>query len=203
MAFTHGDIAKVDLHWQVGTIGFAANVFQCKLLQDSPHSLSDVDAATDMAAWMTGIVGPMEPHVVVDVDITSASFYKKSGDDWNLITDLPIVFVPESIGDPLPSGVAALITAYTYQSKTQGKKYFPGMSELAQTAGLWVAGVLAALANSGLAWISGFDSIADPTSHWYPGVWSLKSLDFQSFSPVTIVRDVPAYQRRRKQGVGT
>jgi hypothetical protein len=95
------------------------------------------------------------------------------------------------------------MTAYTYQSKTQGKKYLPGLSELAQTAGLWVAGVLTAMGTSALAWIGGFDSIADPTSHWYPGVWSAKSLSFQSFAPTVIVRDVPAYQRRRKAGVGT
>jgi hypothetical protein len=98
--------------------------------------------------------------------------------------------------------VAALITWNTYVSKVQGKKYFPGMSEGSQTAGLWIATVLSHLASVAVEWISGFNGLTDSDSHWYPGVWSLKTLSFQSFGTSGQIPDVPAYQRRRKAGVG-
>lgn len=202
MSFTHNDICKVDLRWQVGNIGLAVNVFQAKLLQDTPHTVSDLATMTTMGDWMTRILEPMQPDIVVDCDILDCQLYQKVGALWNLVGPCPVVFTPESIGDPLPSGVAALITAYTYVSKVIGKKYLPGLSELGQTAGLWVAGVLSHMLASGVEWISGFDDVADSTSHWYPGVWSLKTVGFQSFAPSVATRDVPAYQRRRKAGVG-
>jgi len=203
MSFTNGDICKVDLRWQVLDIGFAANVFQAFLVQETPHDLSDVTAVTDMAAWITRILAPMEPHVVVTCDVTNILVYKKVGPLWNFVSAAPIVFVPESIGDPLPSGVAALMTAYTDLSRVLGKKYIPGLAEPGQTAGVWIGAVLAAMADSADEWVTHFASLGDPLSEWYPGVYSLKATGFKIFTSEVIVRDIPAYQRRRKAGVGT
>ena len=204
MSFTHGDIAKVDLRWQVGSIGMAANVFQVKLQQASPHAMDDLDVLIDMGGWMTAILAPMEPHIVVSVDIKECQVYKRVGTLWNLVGPAPVIFAAESIGDPLPSGVAALMVAYTAVSKVMGKKYFVGLSETAQTAGLWIGPVLAAMLQSALVWINAFVSVDPPPGGaWYPGVWSLKALGFVPFAAAVSTRDVPAYQRRRKQGVGT
>lgn len=201
--FTHADIVKVDLRWQVGSICMAANIFQCMVSQSTPHSLADFYVMQDMGLWMTDIMAPMAPHIVVSVDVKDCNVYKKVGPLWNLVGPAPVVFVAESIGDPLPSGVAALIVAYTYLSKVMGKKYFVGLSETGQTAGLWISAVLAAMLQSAAIWIAPFQSIGDPTSTYVPGVWSLKSLSFQGFAVHFGTRDVPAYQRRRKEGVGT
>lgn len=201
MSFTNNDIAKVDLRWQVGNIGQACNVFMAQLAQETPHAVADLTVVTALGLWMTAILAPMEPHVVVSCDILDCNVYKKVGPLWNLVGPAVVTFVPESIGDPLPSGVAGLLTAYTTISKVIGKKYLPGLSEVAQTAGLWVVGVLSAMLQSGLNWIGAFN--LDPASEgrMYPGVWSLKTISYQSFLGVG-ARDVPAYQRRRKQGVG-
>lgn len=202
MGFTHNDVMKVDLRWVVEGIGLAANVFQALCTQDSPHVLSDADAIEDARIWIEAILGPMEPHIVVSCDVLDCNVYKKVGPLWNLVGPANVIFAPESIGDPLPSGVAGLIVAYTYLSKVMGKKYIPGLSETGQTAGLWVAGVIAAMLQSAVAWAEYFESVEGATTYWHPGVWSLKSAGFQIFSPTAAVRDVPAYQRRRKAGVG-
>lgn len=202
MSFTHMDIVKCDLRWQIGAIGQAANVFQALCVQNSPHTVADSEVLTDMADWLERILEPLEDHVVVSVDTISANIYKKVGPLWNLVGDVAVAFTPGSIGDPLPSGVAALMTAYTETSKVMGKKYVPGLSETGQTAGLWVAGVLAALATSAVQWVSGFVALNDPLTYWYPGVYSTKALAYKIFQGSAMVRDVPAYQRRRKQGVG-
>lgn len=202
MPFTSLDIAKCDLRWQVGSIGLAVNVFQAMCTQVAPHNLSDLDVVTDMGSWMTDILAPMAPHIVVNCEVLDCNVYKKVGPLWNLVGPAPVIFAPESIGDPLPSGVAALITAYTSTSKVVGKKYLPGLSEVGQTAGLWVVGVLAAMMQSAIVWISAFQSPTDPTSYWVPGLWSLKLGGYTPFATGLSTRDVPAYQRRRKQGVG-
>jgi hypothetical protein len=196
------DIVKCDLRWDVGNIGMAANVFQLLCVQQTPHVLSDVDALIDMADYVTNVLTPMAPHVVVTVDVRDLAVYKKVGALWNLVGNVPIAFTPGSIGDPLPSGVAGLMTAYTDTSKVMGKKYLPGLSETGQTAGLWIANVLSAMLQSGIVWITGFASLNDPLTYWYPGVYSAKTLGFKLFTSAVAVRDVPAYQRRRKQGVG-
>jgi len=204
MPFTHLDIMKVDLRWQVGAIGIAANVFQARMTQATPHNVDDLTVLVDAGAWMTAIMEPMEPHIVVDVDVMGCNVYKKVGPLWNLVGPAPVIFTSASINDPLPSGVAALVTAYTAISKVVGKKYFVGLSEAAQTAGLWVTGVLAAMLQSGIEWISPFlSSDTPPGSAWNPGVWSLKQAGFVTFATALSTRDVPAYQRRRKAGVGT
>lgn len=202
MAFTHNDIVKVDLHWYVSGIGFAANVFQAKMLQDTPHDYLISYVISDMKDWMERILAPIQPDVIVACDVTGASVYQKVGPLWNLLGNASPVFVPTNSDDPLPSGVAALITWNTYVSKVQGKKYFPGMSEARTTAGVWIATVLAHLAATAVEWIAGFDGLSDSTSHWYPGVWSTKALSFQSFGTAGNIPDIPSYQRRRKEGVG-
>lgn len=202
MSFTNGDIAKVDLRYNVGSIGFAVNVFQAVLVQSTPHAIADLDVLTDMGAWITRVLDPMQPHIVVSVDVEDCNVYKKVGPLWNLVGPAPVIFEGLSNGDPLPSGVAALMVAYTDTSKVMGKKYLPGLSEVAQTAGLWVGPVLAAMLQSCLEWVDHFAALSDPTSEWYPGVWSLKAVGFRIFAAHIAARDIPAYQRRRKEGVG-
>jgi len=203
MSFTNLDIMKADLRWQVGSIGFACNVFQAQLAQATPHAIADLTVLTAVGVWLTDLLAPMAPHIVVDCVIDVCQVYKKIGTLWNLVGPAPVIFTPGSIGDPLPSGVAALVTAYTPTSKVIGKKYFPGLSEVGQTAGLWIGGVLSAMMQSGLVWINTFDCDPPSEGRFYPGVWSLKKVAFVGFAPSLSTRDVPAYQRRRKQGVGT
>lgn len=202
MSLTSGDILKVDLHWYASGVGFAANVFQVKILQGTPHPYSEALALIDMKLWMERILSPIQPDVIVSCDVTGASVYQKVGPLWNLIGNVSPTFTPTNADDPLPSGVAALITWNTYVSKVQGKKYFPGMSESRTTAGVWIAGILSHLASVAVAWISGFNAADDADTHFYPGVWSAKMLSFQSFGTAGQIPDVPAYQRRRKTGVG-
>ena len=202
MGFTHLDIAKLDLRWQVGTIGIACNVFQLQCFQSSVEVVPDVDVMTEMGTYMESILTPMAPHIVVSVDVTSLNLYKKQGALWNLVGPCPISFTPSNTDDPEPSGVAALMTAYTAVSKVVGKKYLPGLADTRVTAGLWISAVLAAMLQSGLAWIAPWSMISHTGTSWYPGVWSLKKTGFELFASSIATRDVPAYQRRRKAGVG-
>jgi hypothetical protein len=99
--------------------------------------------------------------------------------------------------------VAALITVYTAISRVQGKKYMPALSEVAASGGVWVAGVISALADCAGEWLTPFLGPSDPTTLYVPGVYSSKTSSFQDFVLETLIKDIPSYQRRRKEGVGT
>lgn len=202
LTWTSQDTCKVRLNWQVGSIGFACNIFEMVMNQQTPHVVQNSDVVADVTGWMEAILTPMEPHVVVDCLVTGADFYKLVAGDWVFAGNAPVDFDPESIGDPLPSGVAALLFAATDQSKVRGRKFVPGLSELAQTASLWVVGVGAALYNSALAWILPFQSGETAgTSYWLPCVVNKSGVPVP-FNGTFRVSTIPAYQRRRKEGVG-
>jgi hypothetical protein len=151
---------------------------------------------------MEAVLSPIEPDVVVDCTILGADFYKLVAGDWVYAgTGMPS-FTPASIGDPLPSGVAALLSLTTEQSKVRGRKYLPGLSELAQTAGEWTLTVLGHLADCILGWFTPFVS-ADPSdSYWLPCVVNKYGVPVP-FNGGLAVSVVPAYQRRRRAGVGS
>jgi hypothetical protein len=151
---------------------------------------------------MTAIILPIKPDIVVPYLIQGSPVYKRVGTLWNYVGEILPDGDGASIGDPLPSGVAALITVATDTSRVMSKKYIPGLSELGQTAGLWVAGVLTHLAAVGLAWRNGHVGTHTTDTSYFPGVWSLKTGGFKLLTGSAEVADVPAYQRRRKAGVG-
>jgi len=203
MTVTNNDILKVDVRYTVSGIGVTANIFQAQVFQVSPHTVTDAYATASMFDWIGRIYLPMVPHIVVTMTDPLVQVYKKVGVFWNLIgSETPTNLDGESIGDPLPSGVALLTTVLTDTSKVQGKKYIGGLSETGITAGLWIATVLTAMGTSAVQWIAQFQDLADEETWYIPGVYSTKAIAFKMFTSAYTVRSVPAYQRRRKSGVG-
>jgi len=145
----------------------------------------------------------MVPHIVIAYTDPVDDVYKKVGSLWNWIGGNILVDLDgESIGDPLPSGVAILGELLTDTSRVVGKKYVGGLSELAQTAGQWISTVSAAMLSSISEWMAQFQDLVDTTTYYVPGVYSTKALAFKPFTGAGVVRAIPAYQRRRKEGVG-
>lgn len=203
MSVTNGDLLKVDLRYTVSGIGVSCNVFQCQVYQASPHALEDSYVLASMADWMTRIYEPMLPHIVTTFTDPIDYVYKKIDDQWNFMGGNTLTDMDgESTGDPLPSAVALLMQVGTGTSRGVGKKYLGGLSETAVTAGLWVAGVVAAATDSCVEWMSQFQDLDDTTTWFVPGVYSTKALAFKAFVSSYELGNIPAYQRRRKPLVG-
>lgn len=101
--------------------------------------------------------------------------------------------------DPLPNGVAALLTLPTNVAKCRGRKFLAGFGEGTTTDGLWVGSTLTDL---GLA---GDELLSDPVGVATGGDYTYGVVHKSgAFVPYTsaIASSIPAYQRRRKQGVG-
>ena len=127
---------------------------------------------------------------------------------YNSITDLwdnkgthapSVTFTGES--EMLPHGVAALVRAYSTDSRAIARKYLPGFVEVAQADGVWVSSVLAALADFLDLW--GTVQEISTGNELVPAVWSVAQSRTFELTGTGVILSEPAYQRRRRPGVGS
>lgn len=100
----------------------------------------------------------------------------------------------------LPLGVAGLVTLPTELLKTRGRKFYPGLTETDQADSLFDVDVTSALIGVGaLLIVPWFGTQSGNEYEW--GVPNRLG----AFSPFVAhsVQNIPSYQRRRKQGVGS
>jgi len=105
------------------------------------------------------------------------------------------------IGQVMPAAVSAFISANTAVPKIRGRKYLPGMDEGNVDAGKLNTGALTSLALLLIYYMATFDT--GTATHFVPGVLSRSLQYFVAFDASGLVNDIPAYQRRRKPGVGS
>lgn len=113
-----------------------------------------------------------------------------------------IINVPGDLPeDGVSSGVSSLITADTALPKQRGRKYVPGATDNGIVDNLLVAARLATLALLTVEYLASITGTLNGTLD--PGVLSRTLGSFQPFISAGTITDVPAYQRRRKPGVGS
>lgn len=100
----------------------------------------------------------------------------------------------------LPPGVAGVVTFTTTTMGSRGRKFIAGFTESDISDGVWEAGTLAAMADYAAY-------IATPfvgTESGVPLAFGVRTAAglFRSFNGYTVT-NIPGYQRRRKQGVGS
>ena len=179
----------------------AVNVYY--FLSDFTAPQAKEDVVDECAAWIEVLYNTLIGKIYEDVSLGEMTLY-----EWN---DILVQWDNRGTGAPtrtftvttdmLPHGVAALVRAYTTEPRTIGRKYIPGVCEIDQMDGTWVAGMLTALAGFGDAWNN---DITINGSNWLRvGVWSTVTKAVFRLSGVEVVLASPAYQRRRRPGVGT
>lgn len=104
-------------------------------------------------------------------------------------------------GQVTASGVAAYTQAFTDKPKTRGRKFWPGLDELIISDGaldpLVVADLLVLAAKVVLEIEFGVQG------QLISGVLARVLQEFEPFNGNVVTTDIPAYQRRRKEGVGS
>jgi len=179
----------------------ANNIFYFRTAFSEAQDLTDVLSAIEEwveAAYTTLIADTSD---LVTFGETIVYEYDTVAMQWdNLGTATPAVTFT-GISEMLPHGVAALVRAYSTQPRSIARKYLPGLVEEAQADGAWVATTLTALANFGNAW----DNVKSISlgNELRPGVWSSKYGTIYLLSGDEVVLADPAYQRRRRPGVGS
>jgi hypothetical protein len=178
------------------------NVFNA-VVSGSGGPYSESEVVDDMEEWMDEIFANLAGRMSNEVDGSEVRVYVYDpvDDDWDEIGTNAWSFDPTAAGEELPRGIASLINCKTADPDVNGKKYFGGFTETDSVDGLWDAGHLTAMGLTGLDWVTPFAG-STTGADFTPGVWSPTRTNFIQMSLQMVVPTIPAYQRRRKQGVG-
>jgi hypothetical protein len=202
MSISTGTILKVvaTLLWTDGNV--AQNVFNA-LITGGGGPWDEDDVVDDALTWLDAMYDTIAGWVSDEMTGSQVQVYEwdAGGEDWDEVGSAVWVYAGSSINDQLPRGVAALLNAKTTDPDVSGKKYLPGATEGNVGDGLWEEAFLSALVDFGGEWVPGFTGSAT-AADWDPGVWSVVGSALLPMNLTVVIPTIPAYQRRRKRGVG-
>lgn len=202
MSVTDGTVLKVvaTILWTDGNI--MQNVFNAVVTGGgSPWDADDI--VLDAISWAEDLYFNLTSVISDACDGSQVQVYEYDAidDDWDEVGSGPFFWNPTGNTDQLPRGVAGLLNLKTTDPDVSGKKYVGGLVEGSVTDGLWNAPTLADLLSFGVDWYAGFVG-TDSGATWTPGIWSVVGTVFKQALEQLIIPAIPAYQRRRKRGVG-
>jgi len=202
MTVATGDILRVTatLVWTDGNIN--QNVFNA-VVSGGGGPWADADIVADALAWVNNMFANFTTLLSDEIDGSQIQVYKwdSVGLDWDEVGSNAWTYNPNSVGEQLPRGVAALVTAQTTNPDVQGKKYLGGTTEGNVLDGLYNSTMLVAMLAFAADWITGFTGGTSGAS-WQPGVWSPTDQVLYNLVTSFTANAIAAYQRRRKRGIG-
>lgn len=204
MAVEIGDVIRAVVQISMPDVVEANNVWDWERVDAEATSPTNNAVNAAIAAKIVEIYGEWAPSMA-DVCIAVASTHYKMGFElgqWvvqELMGTHATGVAGTNVNEMMPHGVCGLITMPTGISKTRGRRFFPGISENEVADGTLIAAALDNLLDAGEAYLE------DIT---VSSIYTLrpKLLDkigaTRTFLSVG-ANGIPAYQRRRKPGVGS
>lgn len=195
------DVLRCACTWRFASAADIVNVVDLRP-NELVGSALDSDVIQGVGQWFNtvyadgGITGLMSSlNVHQDIAI------------YNLTDDYPVgytgrlpVLDGEGVAEALPTGVSALLTFRTAVSRRLGRKYLPPFTIDQLDDGRWGAGTMTVLAAVAVDYRL---SVAVGEDFELQYVVRASASAASNVASSAIVRDVPAYQRRRKIGVGS
>jgi len=202
MSIPEGTILRmvVSLLWTDGNV--MQNVFNA-IVTGAGGPWDDDDIVEDAVSWAEDLYYNLTARVSDEVDGSQVQVYEfDPGDvDWDEVGAQSFFWNPTNDAEELPRGVAGLINLKSIDPDVSGKKYIGGLTEGNAIAGLWEVNTLASMLSFGVDWYAPFVG-TDSGADWNPGIWSTKGPVFKLAGTTLIIPSIPAYQRRRKRGIG-
>ena len=202
MSIQVGDILKIvaTIAWLDGNL--AQNVFAA-VITGSGGPYDEGDILADALTWVGTMYANLTTSMSDECDGSQVQvyIYDSVDDDWDEVGTDAWTFNPSDSAHQLPRGVAALINCGTTDPDVQGKKYLPGLGEASADDGLWGSSVLGVIGDFADDWLTAFVG-GTSGADWQPGVWSPTNTNFFAADGTAVIPAIPAYQRRRKRGVG-
>lgn len=202
MSITVGDVLKVVAIMSTVDGNIFENVFSA-VIGGSGGPYDDDDIVDDAVAWLDAMYANVTNYVSNLIDGSEARIYVYDpvDDDYDEVGSGAWSWNPASSIEPAAWGVAGLINAKTTDPDVSGKKYLPGFHQQNLVDSLWISGAVTAMAAFAADWVTGFTG-GTSGADWVPGIWSVARTNFYACSGTVLIPTIPAYQRRRKQGVG-
>jgi hypothetical protein len=199
MTVAVGSVVKITarLRW-AGKVD-VQNVYHAQLASGS--ALDDGDARDDLAAWLETIYTPLLGEFPTSLVFEDIDFYNVSQDYPMGVEPWPTLTAGTGALDIQATGVAAVITAFTFYVRSRGRKFFGPLPETSVLDGVLTSATMINLASAAAAWIFPFVGGTSGQT-WNPGIITRVTSLFREFRDA-VVRNIPGYQRRRKEGVGS
>lgn len=195
-----GEILRVVAHYTVPGAGDCQNVFHYRVTGEDQ---TDADVVSFIDTFFTTIWGVAWRAMAatecelttVDIDVVDVE-----GLVLRNIGVAVVNMLGTSAGGPMPPGVAGYVAGYTAIPKARGSKYAPGPSEALINEGEFTTTGQAALLGLAAALIATISTGSG--AGLVAGVLSKKLAMFVAFEAISAYNTAPAYQRRRRAGVG-
>lgn len=196
-----GDVVRIVISWLINNADTVQMVFHYLMGSGSDQDASDVlsDIVASLAAgWVTHA----EDQIVdnLQADIAEMYVFNTGTGNFDGVATQTHTMDGAATTTPEPNGVAALIKFFTAIGRYQGRKYIPGLRQgTVGSDGVFNATAETAFALLGADWN---DIVTSSGVEFQPGVFNAPANRFTPFIQTAQADTVPAYQRRRRNGVG-
>lgn len=201
MAISSGDLLQVVMEYAFPGAGTALNIFYWVY---AGVDKDEGDLLTDLQDWAFSQWGALWTTIASNeatIDKILVNEVSPTGLLIRQIGTAEVDAVGAIPGDVLPAANSAYIQGYTAVPRVFGKKYVPGIEKSQVDNGSFIAGALINIAALATQYLDRYDMPSGGTL--FPGVLSSKTGGFEAFIGTVFLESLVAYQRRRKQGVGS
>lgn len=201
MTVTEGDILRMVLEYTYPGAGVALNIFHWVY---GGITRENIDILPDLGAWGAVNWGANWDGLAPDeAELQRMRTYRVSnlGVVLEEIGVFDLSIVGSNPGDVSAAAVAGYIQCYTETPRVFGKKYVPAIDDGLIVNGILTAGAINTLSLMATEMVTPFVLAGGGTI--FGGVISKKTLDFELYDGSVLLEILPAYQRRRKEGVGS
>lgn len=200
MSVADNSILRVAAHFLLSNASDIVNVYH--YVMDSTGDVSEANVLTDLLALIQGLMGNLTNYYNDDVSLDEIEVWVRNTtlDRWDYVGSTDGSWAGTVATDQyLPSGVCPLVTADSSDAHAKGRKYLPPPDEGNLSSGLWITNLMNVLGD----YLDDYTSTYIGTyAEWAAGIWQETPGTFAQFSGTGKTTNVPAYQRRRKLGVG-
>lgn len=194
-----GEIIRIDVEYSAPAASQILNVFHWIIDVGNP---ADGTVVNHMEDWVTNEWGPdwqAIASVQATLDSVVVNVVNPDGTIARNLGSRVIGLAGLSGGEVSPAAVSGYMQLDTLLPRTKGKKYVPCISETKIDAGELNA---SAIADMVLLLAEYVTTYVVGASEYKPGVLRTGGAGFEGFRIGGLVESTPAYQRRRKRGVG-
>jgi len=198
MAIDQNDVIEVSARMEFDGTDDVTNVYQFQKLDSG--QITDQQGIDDIIALLETMWAIIDGAITVLQVARDLKFFNKTKQllmgtaSWDTITG------GTNASGATPPGTAMLLSLNTNVPRVTMRKYMGVVSkDQLESDGTWAAALIAALATFG-AYLT--QPWTGTNGQWQFGYLSPKTFSFVIPSGLTVT-DIPAYQRRRKQGQGS
>lgn len=196
-----GDIVRVNIHHTLPNTSEAQNVFYWQI---GGQSIDDEDMLDDILSWVTTFWASAWRDIAApsaSMDYFEADLVNVNGTVQQNLGVRQINIAGDAPGTTIAAAVSGYLMASTLLPKGRGSKYIPGLAETSTSEGEWSPATVLELGQMLLAYLATINATGG--TQLVPGISSRTVQQFVPFLSQGLVETIPAYQRRRKPGVGS